>query len=512
MNRLSTQTVFKVLLMATLARGAAAQSTSDQNSSGAAPAATGLDTTTEMSENPPLSGLDQPSFEPGFGTRSYLAPRAEVSEDIDSNGLGNFSNANVNESSRAIGSLELQKLWKLHPLDVDYIGGVDWYNGPNGRVYQLHSLAATQRFLWRTGQLALRDSLSYLPEGTFGFGSFGGAGAVGGGLGNGGIPGGGIAGGTGAGILSNASFGSIGTQLTNMAIADVTQYLSPRSAIVVTAAYGLTDFLNKPQTSSCVSNASCYFNSQETIAQVGYNRHISRKDQIALVYAYEQLHFPAAAAGSLNVNLWQLEYGHRVSGKLDFFVGGGPEWVHRSQPEEELLGAATGVPCVGPTGAPAGLLACVNVKSSFLTGSAQASLRYRMSARTNLLFTYQRYISSGSGFYGGANTDSARFAVSHTLTRRWTMLVDTGYSRNSRLLGATSIAAGGTANYDYWYAGGEGHRQLGRHFAAFVSYQYNAFGFGSNGCSGTVTNCGRAYGRNILLLGLNWTPQPIRLD
>src|SRR5438270_8909108 len=221
MKRAATQPVLTLLLLALCVPKTWAQTSSDQSAAGAPPAATGLDTTTQMSENPPLSGLDQPSFEPGFGTRSYLAPKLELSEAVDSNGLGNFSTATVTESTRALGSLELQKLWKLHPLDVDYIGGVDWYSGANGRVYQVHSLAATQRFLWRTGQFAVRDSFSYLPEGAFGFGSFGGAGAFGaGGLGGQGL------GGVSGGIFSNSSYGAIGPEVSNMAVADATQYLS----------------------------------------------------------------------------------------------------------------------------------------------------------------------------------------------------------------------------------------------------------------------------------------------
>jgi hypothetical protein len=502
MKRAATQPVLTLLLLTLCVPKTWAQAPSDQSAAGAPPAATGLDTTTQMSENPPLSSLDQPSFEPGFGTRSYLAPKLELSEAVDSNGLGNFSKANVTESTRALGSLELQKLWKLHPLDVDYIGGVDWYNGASGNVYQVHSLAATQRFLWRTGQLAVRDSFSYLPEGAFGFGSFGGAGA----FGAGGLPG--LGGGSAAGIFSNSSYGVIGTQVSNMAIADVTEYLSPRSAMVVTGGFGLTDFLSTPKTSFCPVNTSCYFNSQETIGQAAYNHQISRHDQIAFVYAYQQLHFPGTSAGSLNVNLWQLEYGHRITGKLDLLIGGGPELVHRSQPQEEFLGVPTGLPCVTSNA----LLQCVTVKSSFITGSAQVSLRYRISARTSFSLTYLRFISSGSGFFGGAKTDTGRFAVNHAMGRHWNLLLDTGYSHNAALLGATSVAAGAATSYNYWYFGGAAHRRLGRHLAVFGSYQYNAFAFGSGGCSASATGCGASYGRNVLLIGLNWTPQPIRLD
>ena len=512
MNRLATQIGSTLLLMAAFAPCACAQATSDQKSGGEAPAATGVDTTTQMSENPPLSGLDEPTFEPGYGARSYLAPKAEVSEAVDSNGANDFSKANITTTTRALGSVELQKLWKVHPLALDYVGGVDWYNGPNSRVNQVHSLAATQRFLWRTGQFALRDSFSYLPEGAFGFGAFGGSGgAYGGGLG-GGIPG--ILGG---GSFNNVQFGSIGTQprISNMGIADVTQYLSPRNSIVLSAGYGLTHFLNNAPTSLCAGGTGCYLNSQETTLQASYNRQISRKDQIAMVYAFEELHFPAASAGSLNVNLLQLLYGHRLSGKLDFLVGGGPEWVQRHQwIEPSLIVTPQGqiqiidLPCVNP---PAGVT-CIPANGSSIKGSARLSLRYHWSARTELLLTYLRYISPGSGFFGGANTDAVRFAVSHSLARHWTVVADTGYSRNSRLLAATASVAQGTANYQYWYVGGSIHRQLGRYFAAFASYQYNAFGFGSHGCIGTAPNCGRSYGRNVGLIGLRWTPRPIRLD
>ncbi len=504
MNRAATQSVLTMLLLAACVPDMRGQTPTDQNAAGAPPAATGLDTTTQMSENPPLSGLDQPSFEPGFGTRSYLAPKAELSESIDSNSIGIFSNSHSTETTRALGSLELQKLWKLHPLAVDYVGGVDWRTGAQGGVYQLHSLAATQRFLWRTGQFAVRDSFSYLPEGAFGFGSFGGVGAIG----AGGLGGGGIAGSSGAGIFTSSTYGTIGTEVTNMAIADVTQYLSPRSAVILTGGYGLTHFLNTPKSASfCPTDVSCYFNSQEAIARAAFNHQISRHDQIAFVYAYEQLHFPGTSAGTLSVNLAQIEFGHRISGKLDLILGGGPEWVRRIQPEQEVLGNPTGLPCTNTTPP----FSCPKVKSSFITGSAQVSLRYRVSALTGVSLSYLRYVSSGSGFFGGAKTDTGRINLNHAFGRHWNAMLDTGYSHNSALLESTSIAAGSATSYSFWYFGAAAHRRIGRHFGAFGSYQYNAFVFGSGGCVGS-SGCGASYGRNILLIGLNWTPQPIRLD
>ncbi|HKR95649.1 MAG TPA: hypothetical protein VJW55_09820, partial [Candidatus Angelobacter sp.] len=154
---------------------------------------------------------------------------------------------------------------------------------------------------------------------------------------------------------------------------------------------------------------------------------------------------------------------------------------------------------------------CPDVKTSFVTGSAQVSVRYRVSAVTNFSLSYLRYVSSGSGFFGGAKTDTGRLNVSHAFGRHWNLMLDTGYSHNSALLGATSVAAGSATSYSFWYFGGAARRRLGRHFAFYGSYQYNAFAFGSGGCTGSV-GCGASYGRNVLQIGLNWTPQPIRLD
>jgi hypothetical protein len=192
---------------------------------------------------------------------------------------------------------------------------------------------------------------------------------------------------------------------------------------------------------------------------------------------------------------------------LNLLLGGGPEWVHRREPQQEFAGIPTGLPCTN-TGL---LFSCPDVKTSFITGSAEVSLHYRVSALTNVSLSYLRYVSSGSGFFGGAKTDTGRFDVGHAFGRHWNAVLDTGYSHNSAILGATSISAGSASSYNFWYFGAAAHRRLGRHFGAYGSYQYNAFAFGSGGCTG-AGGCGASYGRYILMAGLNWNPQPIRLD
>jgi len=472
--------------------------TTSQDQNGAAPAATGPDNASDTVENPPLSGLDVPSFEPGFGARSYLLPRLQVNEAVDTNRTGQLTTANgttvnrpaVKGVTRALGSLTLQKLWKIHPLDVDYAGGFSWYQGAD-TYYQVHSLGAVQRYLWRTGQLAVRDSFSYLPTGTFGFNSFGGSGGLTGGAGSGGGLTGGLNGGGGVGSIGNPSFGSTVNQprISNTSVIDIMQSISPRNSVTVAGGYSFNDFLDNP---------TGYVNSQQVSGQIGFSRQLTRHDQIAVLYAYQNFHFPQQDSGSFNTNSWHVLYGHRLTGKLDLQVGGGPQWIHRYS----WTAANPGPP---PTPA-------TPITNSFINASGRASLNYLYSSRTNMNLRYSHAANTGSGFFFGANTDAIRLAVNHALTRRWRVGLDTGYSYSKRILNLKTTQAGNSTAYRYWYAGGTLRRQLSRHVGAFANYQYDSIGFSSGFCSNANGTCATGYGRHVGLIGLDWTPSPIRLD
>ena len=109
MKRLLTKTavsMLALLLIATAGTQVRAQETSNQTPTDAAPAATGPDTETQTIENPPLSGLDAPSFAPSFGARSYLAPKLQVNEAVDTNRSGTLgNNTTVKGVTRGIGTI-----------------------------------------------------------------------------------------------------------------------------------------------------------------------------------------------------------------------------------------------------------------------------------------------------------------------------------------------------------------------------------------------------------------------
>ena len=89
------------------------------------------------------------------------------SESADSNPGDTLGGSSFGAVTRGLGSLTLQKLWKNYAVAMDYIGGVVYDSGGVG-LEQLQQFDMDNRINWKRGQLAIRDSVSYLPEGTFG--------------------------------------------------------------------------------------------------------------------------------------------------------------------------------------------------------------------------------------------------------------------------------------------------------------------------------------------------------
>jgi len=335
--------------------------------------------------------------------------------------------------------------------------------------------------------LAIRDSFDYLPEGTFGSSSFGGVGGLGsalGGVGAGTGLGGGLTGGTPSGLVgSPGSFGSIGLQprIDNSSVLDVVQQLSPRSSFTIAGGYDFTNFLNKAQ--STVS----LVDSQQFNGQLGFNRLLNKKDQIGFLYAFQDFHFPTSGSGTVTAQIVHVIYGHRVTGRLNFTAGGGPQFVIIHSP---LFG-----------------------ESKRISGNGSIALHYIFSPRTNAQILYQRFVSPGSGFYAGSNTDATRLSVSHLFGRHWKAIADGGYSHNSSLQKNLLTTGLNSSSYAYWYAGGSLRRQIGQHFGAFASYQFNRFG--SGGCptgAGSTALCAKTFQQHVGSIGIDWHPRPIRLD
>jgi hypothetical protein len=452
-------------------------------SSGAPPApAFGQDNPPpQSSDNPPISGLDQPSLEPRAASRSFLIPGAHISQALDTSITGLKGDVSLHGVTRVLGSLTLQKLWSRYDMALDYVGGGAFYSNRAVDAAQLQQLDVDQRILWKTGQLAIRDSFSYMPEGAFGYGSYGGSGALGG-IGN---PGGGLASGGGT-LFGPGQFATLGQDphLTNVTVADITEALTPRSSVTLAGSYGLVHFTG--------GNLDNLIDSRQVTTHAGYNYQLNRKDQIAVVYGFQAFRYPGRSGSSFDTQVGNVLYGHRISGRMDLVIGGGPQLTQITS-------------LSGPTSSPS--------TSSRLSMSGRASLRYRF-AVTSVGLHYNHYNTSGSGFFAGASSDVARFTVTRPFGRRWTANWDVGYTHNDRI-GAvvfSSFAVGAAQTYDYLYAGGGLHRQLGRNLSAYVSYQFNHLEFDSTFCTGILGPCNRASQRHVAIVGLDWHPRAIRLD
>ncbi|HEY4905609.1 MAG TPA: hypothetical protein VIH89_19165 [Candidatus Sulfotelmatobacter sp.] len=488
-NSILTLVLLALPLSAALGQDSAQQDSSQQPSTTPAPAF-GVDTgPAPVAENPPISGVDQPNLEPHAAPLSYLQPSLHVSEAADSNVTDTLGNSAFHSDTFALGSLELQRLWSHYDLALDYVGGVGYYSARGVGIQNLEQFDVNQKITWKRGELGIRDAFSYMPQGSF-------AGAYGStnGLGQS------VAAGTPGTFWGGTTFGSLGQvpRIMNLSLADVTEYLSPKSSLTAAVGYGFVHFTGNTE----VQGIS-FLGDTQLSAQGGYNRILGPHDQAALVYGYQAFSFSTSGL-SFHSNIVQLMWGHRISGRMDFLVGAGPQFTGFSE---------------------------AGSSDSQVSVAAKASLRYKF-PKTMLSLTYQRYNTNGSGFFAGAETDTAQLSASRPLSRVWSVTADLGYAHNRRELPLTlqqqlecefsatssSVCAGVAAKiFDYGFAGVALHRMLGRNFHIYASYQFDELSFDSSFCGVTATGtslapCNRISQRQVGTLGLDWRPRPIRLD
>jgi hypothetical protein len=479
-----------------------------------------------VSENPPISGIDQPGLEPHAAPESFLLVGLHFSESVDSNVGDQLGGSSTSSVTRGLGSLTLQKLWKNYDVALDYIGGASYYHRKGLGLEQLQQLDIDNRINWKRGQLAIRDSFSYLPEGTFGFGSYGGGGAYSAGLSS-----------LGSGLLGAGAFSgqnnifnsggvSVGQvpRLTNLGMADIVESLTPKSSVTVAAGYGIVHFYGLSPIPGVPQTIS-FIGSREETAQVGYNRILNPRTQVALTYAYQGFDFSTSGT-AFHSNVIQAMYGYRISGRMDLTLGAGPQFTHiDSNPVVcTFLGFPLNVPLDQCTKF-GGTFTVEHQNGNHIGLAARASLRYRFS-NTNVALSYLRYNTSGNGVFAGSRSDSFHMDVRRRLTRVWDLFTDLGYAKNSRLqVGGSTQSAN---KFSYTYAGVGLHRQFSRSLRGYVSYQFNYVTFDQPVCPtgsalagglcqspiGPVATVpeGRISQRHVGSIGLDWTPRPIRLD
>ncbi|PYX57674.1 MAG: hypothetical protein DMG76_11095 [Acidobacteria bacterium] len=447
-----------------------------------------------VSENPPISGIDQPGLEPHAAPLSYLQPGLHLSQSADSNVTDTLGSSSFHSVTRALGSLTLQRLWSNYKLALDFVGGAGYYSARGIGFKQIEQLNVDQRITWKRGQLGIRDNFSYLPEGNFG-GAYGSTSSQGAMLGGGSLGGQNV-------FLGGSQLGSLAQipRIMNLSLVDVVENLTPKSSVTLTGGYGFAHFTgNAVDLSSGTQVSTQFLGSTQVSAQAGYNRILGPHDQAAIMYGYQGFKFSVSGL-SFHSHVVQLMWGHRISGRMHFLIGAGPQIISiTSGPGTDLR----------------------------LSVAGRASLRYKF-PKTSLSLSFDRYITNGSGFFAGAQSDIARLSVTRSLGRVWSGFADLGYARNSREQVLTPLqqsectptvtnpnptCPGVVANtYAYGFAGLGVHRMIARNFHAFASYQFNYLTFDKSFCGIGLPGCNRVSQRHVGTIGIDWTPRPIRID
>ncbi len=463
------RTIRLTLLVFGMTVCAAAQSSSQSQPAPAPAPAFGQTAPVLNPENPPVSGLDVPSLDLHPATRSFISPALQVSESADTNGGNQIGASGLESVSHVLGALDLQQFWPKSDLFLEYLGGGAFYSSPyEAKQMQAAGLEAVTR--WRTGQATLRDSFSYLPDGSFQ-------------IGYGGDPGLGLAtgvgtGGVGAGLPGfhlGGQFGAVGNvpRLANAATLDAVQAITPVSAFTVAGGFVNSHFYDPTNT---------YLNGDQYIVQGGYSHLLNRHDQIGLVYGFELFQFPQVSGGEVYNHILNVRYSHALTGRLSFVGGIGPQYT-----ELELGGSFP-----------------------HWSVSGRAQLRYKF-AHSSIFATYEKFTSPGSGFFAGSDTQAARLGYTRPLGRTWTVYADMGYSHNQKLQNA-SFGAVGASSYNEGSAGAVFRKHLGRFYDFFGAYRFSELAFDAPPELVGVYGNGRISHRHIGTIGVEWHPTPTRIE
>jgi hypothetical protein len=464
-----------LILLATAATMSGAQAqggqtTADSQAPGQAPTASDGETSATTADN--LPGVDPGQTQGPSNRRSFFLAGLHIAENGETiPGSAPGSSSQISSITNVLGSLHLLSLQRRSETAIDYVGGIEVSNIATflgSTVIQIHQLNAEQHFLWRRRELTLVDNLGDLPGGDFGSTWFGGAGLYD--LGNAGVN-------ANLPTSSNLSnfFGSTvlggsgGSQITNVSLAEYTEVLTRRSSVTIIGGYGMTDNSGNPG----------LINSQVIGAQASYSYQLNRQDQVGFSYGFRNLRFPEPGEGTIDTNSLELTYGHKIS-RMSLALSAGPEFVKLSDPP------------------------FASTKQVNVSGDASGTYLLR---NARLAVGCDKLVTSGSGLYAGANTDTCQLSLVR-LAHKWSIGLDTGYAK---LVPIGQILNGvPTQAYQYAFVGAALDRELGQHFGAFASYQFNNQSFGNSLCS--LSGACNLIAKHTFSVGIDLRTRPRHLE
>ena len=232
----------------------------------------------------------------------------------------------------------------------------------------------------------------------------------------------------------------------NTVLGEAEYSFSRRSAFTFSGSYGILDF-----------PGAGYISSDDINAQAGYDYLLDPKDSIAIMANYGKIDYTGSPISTVDYGA-AFSFGRKITGRLAFQAGGGPELIRDT-------GTAGG-----------------NFQN--WTWSVNSALTYQF-RRSGFSLAFMRGLTNGSGVLYGATSYTVSGSLHHQFTRFWSGSVNGGYAFNR------SLAPVGTptVSFNTWFIGANIGRQLGRHASISFNYgllkQYNAVVCPVTSCGGT---------------------------
>jgi hypothetical protein len=399
---------------------------------------------------------------------SFLLPSFGIASQAQMNPYNSsqHNSPGVIGSTYLTGRLALSRSSGRSDLSLDYTTGGSFSTDSNQRNFGIQNLHFSEMIHGGRWSTLIGDQLSYTPQSPFGFGGLGSLNNLGVGLGN--------------GVGSNPGFNnnflpgqsiliSGSPQISNAAIGEVDYALSHRASVTFAGSYGLLDF---------VTNG--FQNSRNVTLQGGYNYQLDRMNSISVFYRFNEIAF-SGLSQRIEDHSIQVSYARRITGRLSFQIGGGPN-VNLYQS-----------PLAGP--------------SAVASWMASSSLSYHY-RHLGTGLSYNHSVTGGSGLLVGARTDQLSGNLNHPLNRDWDATISGGYSRNHALQQTTSNA--NSTSPQAWFATVQVSRHFVRYGSLFIGY--SASGQSSLASICTLPACRVSSLSSAVSIGYNWGLRPIVLE
>jgi hypothetical protein len=416
-----------------------------------------------------LTGAQKFSLGQLAAGHSYWQPHVDFTSTVSSNGLGSTSSTGWTSFSTIFGGIDLHRISSNSDLRVLYSGGASVSNDGSSNNGIIQNLLFADSLAYRRATISLMDQLNYLPENAFGsqFGNTGtplGTGSIG--LQPGLVP--------GQLILTSS-----GQRLSNSFVPEVDVKLTARTSLTIVGNYSILHFFD--------NNLLNYYN---VGINAGYNHQLTRKDTIGLSYGFNAFRY-SNFNQTIDDHVVHLSYGRRVTGKLAFQIGVGPEFTFLGMPITSTGNTGTGT---------------TSSSRWNLYWSLATSLTYQL-RRTGLVLSYTHGVGGGSGVQAGSIADTVTGSASRQLSRTFSGIWSWSYARNN---GLTVNAPGTTVpnqTFSYWSSTVGLSHPMGRTMRLGLNYLFQYQNSNSSFCVGPT--CGSSFVLHQILFSVGWHDHPI---